>query len=68
MSKISIEGTQVGSESEGVFSLSGHLLLIYEDDGGNEYVVRGGHDGSPFDENGFGSLILEEARRMGRTT
>ncbi|MEM1172157.1 MAG: VWA domain-containing protein [Cyanobacteria bacterium P01_H01_bin.35] len=66
MSKITIEGTPVvafsGSGSSGSnsnpspLSISGHLLLIFEDDSGNEFVVRGGPEsGPPF----FGKLVLE---------
>jgi hypothetical protein len=63
MSRILIEGTPValfssGSSGSGGISVSGHLLLIYQDDVGNEFVVRGGptRGGEP----DYGSLILEQ--------
>lgn len=61
MGRILIEGTPValysGSGSGGI-SLSGHLLLIYQDDAGNEFVVRGGptRGGDP----DYGPLIIEQ--------
>jgi hypothetical protein len=60
MSKISIEGTPVPFNSSGFGSISGHLLLIYQDDGGNEYVVRGGPTPNPLDGSDYGALILHQ--------
>ena len=60
MGRILIEGTPValvsGSEGSGGISVSGHLLLIYQDDAGNEFVVRGGPLNDP---PLFGPLVLE---------
>jgi len=59
MSKILIEGTLVGGTS--YLSASGHLLLIYQDDNGNEFVVRGGptNGGDP-----YGKMIIEQNVRI----
>jgi Ca2+-binding RTX toxin-like protein len=60
MAKITTEGTPVvplpGYTNESPVSLSGHLLLVFEDSAGNEFVIRGGavNDGDP-----WGNLILE---------
>lgn len=63
MGTISVEGTPVqnsGSAADPTtfpISTSGHLLLVYKDDDGNEFVIRGGpiieSDGS------YGALVLE---------
>lgn len=65
MSKITIEGTPVGfvSGDEGgfPFSISGHLLLVYEDDTGNEFVLRGGPTPTDLITDGsrYGALYLQ---------
>jgi Ca2+-binding RTX toxin-like protein len=66
MSRILIEGTPValssgsssGDSGSGGISVSGHLLLVYEDNAGNEFVVRGGpqREGNP----DYGALIIEQ--------
>ncbi len=63
MGSISTEGTPVALRSGSAanpstfpISTSGHLLLVYRDDDGNEFVIRGGptNGGDP-----FGNLIVE---------
>lgn len=62
MGRILIEGTTVGPLSSaggggsGGLTVSGHLLLIYQNDTGNEFVVRGGPTNG---EDPWGPLILE---------
>jgi Ca2+-binding RTX toxin-like protein len=66
MGRILIEGTPValfsgsgsGDSGTGGISISGHLLLIYQDDAGNEFVVRGGpkRGGNP----DYGPLTIEQ--------
>ena len=80
MGSISIEGTPValvsgsGSGSSGFpISVSGHLLLIYTNDAGQEFVVRGGPTNG---SDPWGPLILEQGvpistsidRRVGSET
>lgn len=56
MAKIKIEGFDMGL-------FGGHLYLVFEDDSGREWVLRGGpehNQGSPeYQENGYGKLLLQ---------
>ena len=57
MAKIKIEGYPLGLPDFVPFYASGHLLLIFEDDSGNEFVVRGGPQRP--DPGNYGNLVLE---------
>lgn len=62
MSKISIEGFAAGAYSGSQaflvlpFSASGHLYLVYEDNNGDEFVIRGG----PSERLGRGYITVED--------
>ncbi|MEL6438904.1 MAG: tandem-95 repeat protein [Cyanobacteria bacterium J06621_8] len=63
MARITTEGTPVALLSGGSgipttfpISLSGHLLLVFEDNAGNEFVIRGGPTG---EAPNYGPLTLE---------
>src|SRR5688572_9742886 len=65
MARILIEGKPVFHAGDYFpFSVSGHLLLIFQDDTGHEFVVRGGaeHD-PPLEGVGYGKLVIEPFSR-----
>ncbi len=78
MASISIEGTPVALASGGgipdfPISTSGHLLIVFTDDSGNEFVIRGGPTAA---SSPFGPLVLQvgiplassfDARASGQT-
>lgn len=58
--KLTKEFSESTDESDpGGIAVAGHLLLIFKDDLGREYVIRGGPSAQEGDE-GFGKLVIQK--------